>query len=173
MNETIGKKEIAVLLAITAVVGSVFTSYIPGAVYLDLPLVFTLYIGWHSSPAKGAASGAIFGWLQDAVFGMFLGLNGSSKTILGFLGAYLSKWLVLEQLFARFVMLGLLSLLDNVMVAGIAIILGQPLPHGFWLRTLIEIPVTGVAGGIIFQVYDRMKFPQKDFRRLEGDSSPL
>ncbi len=173
MNETIGKKEIAVLLAITAVVGSVFTSYIPGAVYLDLPLVFTLYVGWYSSPTKGAACGAMFGWLQDAVFGMFLGLNGSSKTILGFMGAYLSKWLVLEQLFARFVMLGLLSILDNGMVAGIAIILGQPLPHGFWLRALIEIPVTGVAGGIIFQVYDRMKLPRKDFRRLGGDSSPL
>ena len=173
MNETIGKKEIAVLLTLTAVVGSVFTSYFPGVAYLDLSLVFTLYIGWHSPPAKGAACGSLFGWLQDAIFGMFLGLNGSSKTILGFLGAYLGKWLVLEQLFARFVMLGFLSFLDNGIVAGIATLLGQPLPHGFWLRTLIEIPVTGVAGGIIFQVYDRVKFPQKDFRRLERDSSPL
>lgn len=163
MNGIIRNSEIVALLAITAVLEFLFPT--PSALYLDLPLFFALYIGWYSSPSKGAVCGIAFGLLQDVFSRSYLGLNGTSKTLLGFGGSYLSKWLVLESFLARCALIGSLSLLDNVIVITMEFLLGQPIQQG-WLRTLIEIPVTGILGGGIFQIYDRVKFPQKDFRRL-------
>ena len=167
MNEIIRNTEVVVLLAATAVAEIVFANYFPAAIYgLDLSLVFALYIGWHSSPTKGAVCGITFGLLKDAISGIYLGLNGLSKTLMGFGGAYLSKWLLLEGLPARCVLIGLLSALDEGIVVGMGALLGQTIQREIWLRTLIQVPVTGVAGGVIFHVYDRFKFPEKDFRRL-------
>ncbi|MCZ6877848.1 MAG: rod shape-determining protein MreD, partial [Acidobacteria bacterium] len=101
MNETIRNSEVVLLLAATAVAEIVFANYFPAALYLDLSLVLALYIGWNSSPAKGAVRGFTFGLLKDAISGIYLGLNGLSKTLMGFGGSYLSKWLVLEGFPAR------------------------------------------------------------------------
>lgn len=155
-----------VLLAVTAVAESLFANYFSAALYLDLPLVFTLYIGWYSSPTRGALCGVGFGWLQDAISGIYLGLNGLSKTLMGFAGAYLSKWLLLEGLLGRSVLIGFLSLLDDAIVVGMSALLGQTIQQEFWLRTLLQMPVTGLVGGVIFALYDRFKFPEKDFRQL-------
>ena len=167
MNAAVRNPEIVALLALTAVDEIVLANYFPEFLYLDLPLAFTLYIGWYSSPPKGALSGVAFGWLQDAVSGTFLGLNGLSKTLLGFGGSYLSKWLVLEGFVARCVLIGVLSAVDNAVVVGMGALLGQPIQQGVWLRVLVEVPITGVCGGSVFHFYDRVKFPEKDFRRLQ------
>ncbi len=166
MNETIRNSEVVLLLAATAVAEIVFANYFPAALYLDLSLVLALYIGWNSSPAKGAVRGFTFGLLKDAISGIYLGLNGLSKTLMGFGGSYLSKWLLLEGFPARCVLIGLLSVLDDGIVVGMGALLGQTIQREMWLRTLIQAPITGIAGGLVFHVYDRFKFPQKDFRRL-------
>ncbi|MDA2934489.1 rod shape-determining protein MreD [Acidobacteria bacterium AH-259-D05] len=166
MNEIIRNSEVVLLLAITAVVESLFANYFPVALYLDLPLVFALYIGWYSSPARGAVCGIGFGWLQDAISGIYLGLNGLTKTLMGFGAAYLRKWLIMEGLLARSVLIGLLSLLDDTIVVGIRALLGQTIQQETWVRILIQMPVTGLAGGLFFFIYDRFKFPEKDFRQL-------
>ena len=166
MNETIRNPEVVLLLAATAVAEIVFANYLQAALYLDLSLVFALYIGWNSSPAKGAVSGIAFGLLQDAISGIYLGLNGLSKTLMGFGGAYLSKWLFLEGLFARCVLIGFLSAVDEGIVVGMRAVLGQTIQQEVWLRILIQVPVTGIAGGVIFHFYDRIKFPEKDFRQF-------
>ncbi len=154
------------LLAATTVAEVVFANYLPAALYLDLSLVLVLYIGWNSSPSKGAVSGIAFGLLQDAVSGIFLGLNGLSKTLMGFGGAYLSKWLLLEGLVARGVLIGLLSAVDEGIVVGMRALLGQTIQQEVWLRILIQVPVTGIVGAVIFHFYDRIKFPEKDFRQI-------
>jgi len=166
LNEIIHNTEVVLLLAATAVAEIVFANYFPAALYLDISLVLALYIGWNSSPAKGAVRGFAFGLLKDAISGIYLGLNGFSKTLMGFGGSYLSKWLLLEGFPARCVLIGLLSALDEGIVVGMGALLGQTIQREMWLRTLIQVPVTGVAGSVLFQVYDRFKFPQKDFRRL-------
>lgn len=165
MNAVIRNLEVVLLLVATAVAQIVFANYFPQALYLDLPLLFALYIGWHGSPAKGALCGTAFGWLQDAISGTYLGLNGLSKTLIGFGGSYLSKWLVLEGFWARCIVIGVLSLVDNSVVAGMGVLLGQPIVQKVWLWILVEVSVTGLLGGGIFQIYDRLKFPPKDFRR--------
>ncbi len=166
MNETIRNTEVAFLLAATAVAEIVFANYFPAALYLDLSLVLALYIGWNSTPVKGAVRGFTFGLLKDAISGIYLGLNGLSKTLMGCGGSYLSKWLLLEGFPARCVLIGFLSALDDGIVVGMGALLGQTIQREIWLRTLIQAPVTGVAGGVVFHVYDRIKFPEKDFRRL-------
>ena len=85
---------------------------------------------------------------------------------MGFGGAYLSKWLVLEGLPARCVLIGLLSAVDEGIVVGMRALLGQTIQPEIWLRILIQVPVTGIAGGVIFHFYDRIKFPEKNFRQL-------
>ncbi len=166
MNETIRNSEVVFLLAATTVAEIIFANYLPAALYLDLSLVFVLYIGWNSSPSKGAVSGIAFGLLQDAISGIFLGLNGLSKTLMGFGGAYLSKWLLLEGLVARGILIGLLSAVDEGIVVGMRALLGQTIQQEVWLRILIQVPVTGIVGAVIFHFYDRIKFPEKDFRQV-------
>jgi rod shape-determining protein MreD len=163
LNQIVRNSEVAVLLALTAMTQSLFANYLPVALYLDLPLIFTLYIGWYSSPARGAICGIGFGWLQDAISGIYLGFNGLTKTLIGYTASYLSKWLVMEGLLARCVLIGLLSLADDLLVVAIRALLGQTIQQAVWLRILFRVPITGVAGGIFFLVYDRVKFPEKDF----------
>ncbi|MEE8349321.1 MAG: rod shape-determining protein MreD [Acidobacteriota bacterium] len=163
MNQIVRNSEVAVLLAITAVTESLFANYLPVALYLDLPLIFSLYVGWHSSPSRGALCGIGFGWLQDAISGIYLGVNGLTKTVMGFGASYLSKWLLVEGLLARCILIGLLSLTDDLLVAGMRALLGQTIQPEIWLRMLIRVPLTGVAGGVFFLVYDWVKFPEKDF----------
>ena len=125
MNQIIRNSEVVVLLAFSAMTESLFANYLPVALYLDLPLIFTLYVGWCSSPARGAACGIGFGWLQDAIAGIYLGLNGLTKTLMGFTASYLSKWLGMGGLLVRCVLIGLLSLVDDLLVMGIRALLGQ------------------------------------------------
>jgi rod shape-determining protein MreD len=166
LNGVITVREILWLLAATAVVQSVFANYLPSGLYVDFPLVFALYIGWYSPPVRGAIAGTAFGWMQDAIVGIFLGMNGMSKTLIGFGGSYLSKLLVLESFLARCFLISILSLLNNLFILGLGLMVGQTIGRGVWLRTLIQVPATGLVGGIVFVLYDRIKFPEKDFRQL-------
>ena len=163
MNQIIRNSEVVVFLAITAVTESLFANYLPVALYLDLPLIFTLYVGWYSSPVRGALCGIGFGWFQDAISGIYLGLNGLTKTVLGYVASYLSKWLTVEGLLVRCILIGLLSLVDDLLVVGMRGLLGQTLQQEIWLRILMRIPISGVAGGIFFFICDWVKFPEKDF----------
>ena len=168
MDPIIRKSELAILLGVTAATG-IFGNYFPSSLYLDFSLIFALHVGWHSSPFKGAASGTAFGLVQDYyVSGFYLGLNGLSKTIVGFSGSYLRRWVTLEGLLARLVLIISLSLLDSTVVYGMLGILGQ-FPGGlFWGDVLIKSIMTGIAGTIVFWVYSRVKFPRKDFRHIGG-----
>lgn len=167
METVIRNSEILILLLATAVVEVVLATYFSVATVLDLPLIFAAYIGWHSSPARGAVSGFFFGILEDAVYGMPLGLNGLSKTIVGFLASYLNKWVAIESFFPRVFLIALLSLLDGTILLGTLSLLQQSLGQQGLFNTGIRIPVTGVIGGFVFHLYNQVKTPRKDFRHLD------
>ena len=126
-------------------------------------LIFALYIGWYSSPARGAICGIGFGLLQDAISGIYLGLNGLTKTLMGFGASYLSKWLLMEGLLARCVLIALLSLADDLLVVGMRALVGQTIQQEIWLRILIRVPVTGVAGGFSFLSMTGSSFLKRTF----------
>lgn len=167
MSTIIRKSEVLVLLAAITGIQIVFANHLPAALYLDLPLIAVLYIGWYSSPFKSASCGILFGLLQDTISGIELGFNGLSKTIVGFSACYLKNWVMLEGFWARLVLIGLLSLLDGAIVYAMFDLLERPAMQATWSDVVIKATSTGVAGAIFFRVYDRIKFPPKDFRHIE------
>ncbi len=166
MDPLIQKSEIFLLLGVTAVSGVIFANYFPYALYLDFPLIFTLYVGLYSSPFKGATCGIAFGLVQDYFSALYLGLNGLSKTVFGFSGSYLRKWVTMEGFFAQCVLLILLSLLDSTITCAMLGILGRSLREAFWWDALIKSITTAAAGIIVLRIHNRVKFPRKDFRRI-------
>ncbi|MGH9339190.1 MAG: rod shape-determining protein MreD [Acidobacteriota bacterium] len=167
MEITIHKLEFVLVLISVVALEIIFANYLPLALHFDLYLVFALYIGWYSTPVKGALSGVTLGLIQDAITGIYLGLNGLSKTVLGFAGAYLGRRVTFESFLSRVILIGMLSLIDRVLILVMLLLLNQPLVEGFWMNALIKATVTGVLGGVIFSIYDRLKHPRKDFRRLQ------
>lgn len=155
------------LLAFTTVVQVLFLRYLPAGLYVDLSLVLVLYLSWHSPPHRGAFLGMVFGLTQDAVLGTYLGINGLVKTLFGFLGAYLDRWIPLEQSAIRPFVLTFLALLDNIFLGGMLLLLRLGPESNFWLEAGIEAAATGIIGAIVFKTYNRLKFPPKDFRRLD------
>lgn len=164
LNGVVQKWEVGVLLLLSSCVQVLCARYFPVALYLDLSLLIVLYIGWYSSPARGAATGTVFGLVQDAVCRTFLGLNGLTKTIIGFAASLLSKVFRLEDVLSRIILIAAVSALDSVVLYLMLRLLEQQVGPRFWIDTLIKALVTGAAGGIGSRFYDHFKFPKKDFR---------
>lgn len=166
MNAGVRKGEILVFLAITAALELFFSRYLRTALYVDLPLLFSLYIGWCSDAVQGALAGTGFGLLLDVVERLPLGLNGLSKTVLAFGAAYLARWVILETFLLRVLVLSLLALGDRLIVYAMFALLVESPPTGYGRSALVQAVATGLTGGVLFQVLDRLKRPPKDFRRL-------
>ncbi|MEE2822544.1 MAG: rod shape-determining protein MreD [Acidobacteriota bacterium] len=174
LKRTIQNSEVMILLVLTAATEIILVNYLPVALCLDLPLIFALYIGWHSSLARGAVCGSMFGWIQDAILGVYLGINGFSKTLGSFGISYLSRWITMDSLLARCILVGLMSLFDDLLVMGMRTFLGQTVQQEIWLQVFLGVPVTGLVGGGFFFAYDRLQFPRKDFsQRLGNDNAHL
>ena len=165
MEAVIGKTEVLLLLVIVGGSEIGLAKYFPWlALYLDLPLVLVIYIGWYSRPVKAALCGSAFGLLADALLRILLGLNGVSKTTIGFLTAYVNRWVMIGGFFPRLFVIGSLTLLDNLIVFCMLELLSQPVREDFGHHALIRGAVTGLAGVVIFQVYDWLKLPRREFR---------
>jgi hypothetical protein len=119
-----------------------------------------------SAPAGGAAAGTVFGLVQDAIYRVFLGLNGLTKTIAGFAASLLSRVVRTEDLISRIVMIMAVSALDSGVLYLMLRLLEQQIGPRFWVDGLIKALVTGIAGGIGSRFYDYFKFPKKDFRSV-------
>lgn len=163
-NGVVHRWETGLLLLLSSGLQILCAHYFRVALYLDLSLLLVLYVGWHSSPAKGAATGTAFGLVQDAIYRTFLGMNGLGKTIAGFAASLLSRVVRTEDLVSRMVLIMAVSALDSGVLYLMLRLLEQDIGPRFWLDTLIKALVTGIAGGIGSRFYDYFKFPKKDFR---------
>ena len=165
--QTFRKREVFILLSAAAVVQILFSNYLLRAPYLDFFLIAVVYIGWHSSPLKASLCGILFGLTQDILLRIPMGFYGLSKTIVGFSASYLSNWVTLEGILSRVMLIGLFSLLDSAILYSMFHVLRQPSMHMLELDAVIKVPITAIGGEIFFRVYDRIKFPPKDFRHIE------
>jgi rod shape-determining protein MreD len=134
----------------------------------DLFLAVVLYIGWNSFAFKGGLTGTVFGLVKDNTLGLLLGLNGLSKTLLGFAASYLNRWIASESNLIRPAILALLSFSDKMIVSGMLILLGQSQQESVWIYAISEAIITGVVGEVFFRFYNRIKLPPKNFRRLSS-----
>src|SRR5712691_9118042 len=56
--------------------------------YFDLPLIFSVYYGFTlGKPVASTFIGSGLGLMQDSLSGAAMGMNGFSKTLIGFLAA--------------------------------------------------------------------------------------
>ena len=134
---------------------------------IDISLILVLYIGSRSLPVKGGLAGLLFGMMHDGMFGFFLGIHGMSRTLLGFSASHLSQRVAVEGPPSRPFAIALMSVVDSLVVWMLLTLLGLPVVAGFWLQAGIRAIVTGIVGEVAFRVYDKLRFPPKDFRRLE------
>ena len=57
----------------------------------DLPLIITVHIAISRGKIPGMMTGLVMGYLQDALGGGVLGINGISKIVAGYVGGYLKE----------------------------------------------------------------------------------
>jgi len=139
---------------------------LPAFLRAHVLLVFVLYVGWRSTPLRGALVGTFFGLLQDYLLGIPLGLNGLSKTLLGFGAGYLSRWTAPDLGAMRAVLIFGSALLDRGIILGTLLLLGQRISPPPAAELATAALLTGVLGEVFFRLYDNIRFPPKDFRRL-------
>jgi len=125
-------------------------------------------VGWNSFAFKGGVTGGIFGLVRDNILGLYLGLNGLSKTLLGFAASYLNRWIASESNLVRPAILVLLSFSDKMILSGMLSLLGQSQPELYLVYAASEAVVTGAVGEMFFRFYNRIKAPPKNFRRLSS-----
>lgn len=166
VNAVVRRWEIVILLVGCFVLQLLFAFYFPLALFLDLSLIVVLYIGWYSGPTRGMMAGLAFGLAQDLAYGQLLGLNGLSKTVIGYLASFVSKMFRFDLLIGRFAVMAACAVLDGAIHYVTLLVLAQPITSRYWTGVLIEAGVTAVVGAVGSRFYDRYKFPRKDFRKV-------
>ena len=84
--------------------------------YFDLPLIYSVYYGFTMArPSGSIAIGSVLGLMQDSLSGVALGMNGFTKTLIGFLAASASSKFDVDQPITRVLALILFTFLDLVL----------------------------------------------------------
>jgi rod shape-determining protein MreD len=139
---------------------------LPTALHVHFLFIAVLYVAWYTTPLRGAAAGSLLGLVEDYLFGFYLGLNGLSKTLIGFFIPYLSRWTSAELGPMRMLLISGISLLDRGIVYGMLYLLTQRGPETSIAAILSSAFVTGLAGEVCFRLYDKFRFPPSNFRGL-------
>ena len=112
--------------------------------YFDLPLIYSVYYGFTlANPAGSIAMGSVLGLMQDSLSGAALGMNGFSKTLIGFLAASAGSKFDVEQPITRVLALILFTFLDLTLKGLLSLLvrpgssefLGPSL--GFWVLSAV------------------------------------
>ena len=140
---------------------------VPDFLHADILLVLVIYVAAHGDPLKGAFVGTLFGMVQDYLVGVPVGLNGLTKAVIAFGASYLNRWTSTDLGSMRIVFIALLALVDRALILSILFLLGL---HVSPLRPVDAVSsaiLTGIVGEVFFRLYDKIRFPPKDFRRLD------
>lgn len=137
----------ALLLAwlVTALSGRYLTG---GVMLLDPFLLLTVYAGARSAPPRGTLTGLAAGLTQDALTGTLFGLNGFTKTLVGYLSHGIGGRLVLTNAVPQVVVIIGATLLDRFGIAILSLLLRGtfPLPPvGALLLLCLFNALVGVA----------------------------
>lgn len=90
--------------------------YMSVMAYVDLPLVITIYFALgRRNPVQGMLLGATLGLLQDAMTHQAIGLNGITKTVVGYLAASVGVRIDEGSLMVRVILNVGLSLLSSAL----------------------------------------------------------
>lgn len=104
---------IALFVVISVLVQSKLPLWLPRTSWLDLPLIVTIYFGLsYRDSIHGMSIGAVAGLLQDALSHGPIGINGMTKTLVGFFTSSVSGRIEVEHTVIRMTALWLFSVVN-------------------------------------------------------------
>lgn len=127
-------------------------------VWFDLPLLVTIYFAMaRRSPIQGTTIGFILGILEDALTHRPIGINGISKTLVGFLAASVGVRIDVENVTIRVVLSFVLSLFSSATYLFVfRILLGMAL-QWTWYNELFRAIGNSLIVLVLFHLLDRFK----------------
>jgi rod shape-determining protein MreD len=126
---------------------------------LDLPLIVVLYlaVSWRS-PIAGTLFGTVIGLLQDLPGNQFIGVNGITKSVIGYAAASIGLKVDVENNVTRLLMSFGFCLLQSAMLFVIErFLLGHGEYRLQWVHELIRAGVNAAAALPIFLLLDRTR----------------
>ena len=151
-------KALAVVLAI---VGAFLVQTLGGRYfwpirnYLDLFSLVAATFGLIQGRQAGMFAGAAAGLVQDAFSGGLLGLNGASKTAVGYLAGIAGHRLVVRGWAGRFVFFAVATAADLAILAAIGQVLERPTVVGGPADLLYLCAANGFMGALVLTALDR------------------
>ena len=151
-------KALAVVLAI---VGAFLVQTLGGRYfwliqsYLDLFLLTAAGFGLIQGRQVGMFSGTAAGLVQDVFSGAPLGLNGVSKTTIGYLAGIAGHRLVVGSWAGRFVFFAAAAAADRVILAAIGQVADQPPVIGSVADLLYLCAGNGFMGALVLTALER------------------
>jgi len=130
----------------------------PRLAILDLPLIATIFFAVsRRSPIAGTLTGAAIGLLQDALTNQYIGINGITKALIGYIAASIGFKVDVESITTRILMLFGFCLLQSGLLYLIQDhLLGQHIQM-LWLHELLRAAVNTLVAIPIFYLLDRTK----------------
>jgi rod shape-determining protein MreD len=129
--------------------------------YFDLFLLTTALAGLSGGRVVGMGAGTAAGLVQDAFSGGMLGLNGLSKTVVGYLAGLAGNRLILRGFPARFVFFVLASATDLGVLFVLGLAVGRPLVWGQGLLPLYIALGNGLIGAVIVGAGERFRLTSR------------
>ncbi len=150
--------DVALALVIAFVAQTVVGRYLPFlSSYLDLFTVVVAGFGLIRGRMVGLATGSVAGLVQDAFSGSLLGLNGMSKTTVGYLAGIAGRHLIVRSWSTRAVFFMVATLLDMAILALVGYAADVPVVLGEGLTPARVCLGNALAGMALVRVLDRRK----------------
>jgi rod shape-determining protein MreD len=126
---------------------------------LDLPLIAVIFFAVaRRNPILGAISGAAIGLVEDALTGLPIGINGISKTIIGYAASSIGLQVDVDNLTTRILMNFGFSLLQSGLLFLIQrYLLGMAAYKPLWLHELYRALFNTLVALPLFMLLDRTK----------------
>jgi len=128
--------------------------------HFDLPLIFSVYYGFTlGKPVPSIFIGTSLGLMQDSLSGAAMGINGFSKTLIGFLAASAGAKFNVDYPITRIFALFLFTLGDGIVVTMLGLMVGgnpNTLYGGDLLGWLLTAAFNTLLGLVLFGYHDRL-----------------
>jgi len=131
----------------------------PRLLILDLPLIAVIFFAVaRRNPILGALTGAAIGLVEDALTGLPIGINGISKTIVGYAASSIGLQVDVDNLTTRVLMNFGFSLLQSGLLFLIQrYLLGMAGYKLLWLHELYRALFNTLVAVPLFMLLDRTK----------------
>lgn len=150
--------QVALAILFAFIIQTLWGRYLsPRQAYFDLFLLTVALAGLAGGRVMGMGAGTAGGLVQDAFSGGMLGLNGLSKTVVGYLAGLVGNRLILRGFLPRFLFFVLASATDLGVLFLLGVAVDRPLVWGQGLLPLYIALGNGLLGALIVGAGERLR----------------